>query len=176
MNERVRLFRPTAVALLVVTLGVAGVAAPEGIPASGEGDSLRGCSIGLAVGDPAGLSFVAQISRRFDLQALIAWDLLSPGGPTTAIDVLFVFDSIHPFGVPLLPYAGLGAKATFLAGDGRFSGSSADYGLGLRLPLGLRHSFTPWPIEAFLEITPGLRWYPDVAFDPDAVIGARIRF
>jgi hypothetical protein len=98
------------------------------------------------------------------------------GGPTAALDGLFRFGEFDFVSVPVEPYAGLGLKATALVCDGRFGDSSAEMGLGLRLPLGVRLSFDPWPIEAFLEFAPGLHVYPELAFDPDAVIGAHILF
>jgi hypothetical protein len=133
-------------------------------------------ALGLVVGDPSGLSFVAHLGGPFALQLLVGWDLLSPGGPTAAADLLFLSAEARPIGIPLDLYAGIGVKGTFLAGDGRFGDSSADYGYGLRLPLGLRTSFAPLPVECVLEIDPGFRIYPKFAFDPDVEIGARILF
>ncbi len=131
---------------------------------------------GLAAGDPAGISLEAEGEGSMGLRALVGWDLRSPGGPTAAFDVLVRFRPIDFVSLPLVPYAGLGLKATFLVGDGRYGDSSAERGFGFRLPLGVRHAFGDWRIEAFLETAPGLRFAPDFAFDLDAALGARILF
>lgn len=169
-----------AVALVAAALGMLlaciGAYAEPAEGGAGDSSSRGRFAAGLAVGDPSGLSLAFRFGERFDLQGLFGWDLRSPGGPTVSVDILRRFGEFDFVSVPIRPYAGLGLKATSLAGDGRFGDSSAEYGAGLRIPLGVRLSFDPWPIEAFLELTAGVRWYPDVAFDPDAVLGARILF
>ncbi len=142
--------------------------------AASYGQGVR-FAVGLVVGDPAGLSLEAE-GEGPGLRGLAGWDLRSPGGPTAALDVLFRLRPLDFVSLPLVPYAGFGLKATFLVGDGRFGDSAAERGFGLRLPLGVRHAFGDWPLEAFLETAPGLRWAPDFAFDFDAALGARILF
>jgi hypothetical protein len=132
-------------------------------------------AVGLVAGDPAGLFLEAE-GAGSGLRGLVGWDLRSPGGPAAALDVLVRSRPFDFLSLPLVPYAGLGLKATFLVGDGRFGDSAAERGFGLRLPLGVRHAAGDWPIEAFLETAPGLRFAPDFAFDFDAALGARILF
>jgi hypothetical protein len=180
MNTLKYVFRLLAFVFLVAAFGI-GAARAEEVSAAGpqaaEGSAeSRRYSIGFAVGDPSSLSFAVAIDDRFAVRGLLGWDLLSPGGPAAAIDLIALLRSVTPFGVPLRPYAGIGTKITFLAGDGRFGDSSAETGFSLRVPVGFGHSFDPWPIEGFVEFAPGFRVYPSFAFDPDVVIGALIHF
>lgn len=180
MNTLKRVLKLFCFALLVAAFGVAAAGADEvsetGKPVSLGSRESRPFSIGFAVGDPSSLNLAVAIDDRFTVRGLLGWDLLSPGGPTAALDLLMRSRTVTPFGVPLRPYAGLGAKVTFLAGDGRFGDSSAETGFSMRVPLGLVHSFDPWPIEGFVEFAPGFRVYPAFAFDPDAVLGVLIHF
>jgi hypothetical protein len=180
MNTLKRVFRLLPFVFLAATFGIGAVGADE---VSGAGEPVRSgsaedsrFSIGFAVGDPSSLNLAVAIDPRFSVRGLLGWDLLSPGGPVAALDLLIHFREVKPFGVPLRPYVGGGVKATFLAGDGRFGDSSAETGFSLRVPLGLGHSFDPWPMEGFVEFAPGIRVYPAFAFDPDVALGALIHF
>jgi hypothetical protein len=180
MKTLMRGFRLLPFIFLVASIGV-GAARAEDVSEAGK-TVVSGSaenphfSIGFAVGDPSSLNLTVAIDDRFAVRGLLGWDLLSPGGPTAALDLLVRLSTVTPFGVPLRPYAGVGTKVTFLAGDGRFGDSSAETGFGLRFPLGFGHSFDPWPIEGFVEFAPGFRVYPPFAFDPDVALGALIHF
>jgi hypothetical protein len=180
MNTLKRVFKLLPFVFLVAAFGLGAVGADEvsgaGKPISLGSSESRRLSVGIAIGDPSSLNLAVAIDDRFTIRGLLGWDLLSPGGPIAALDLLVHFREVKPFGVPLRPYVGGGMKATFLAGDGRFGESSAETGFSLRVPLGLVHSFDPWPMEGFVEFAPGFRVYPAFAFDPDVVLGVLIHF
>jgi len=137
-------------------------------------------SIGLASGNQTGLWLEYGFAHRFGLQGLLAWDLVSPGGPCLSFDALYYLgddpSSLSAFPARTFnPYLGLGIKATYLVGDGLYGLSDSRTGLTVRLPLGLRWGLAYSRFEAILELSPGLRVYPESAFDLDAAIGLRYR-
>jgi hypothetical protein len=62
---------------------------------------------------------------------------------------------------------------TFLAGDGSFGDGDGKVGFGVRVPLGARWVFRGTPLEAFVELVPGLRLFPDTSFDFGGGLGIR---
>ncbi|GAB1482981.1 hypothetical protein MASR2M78_17970 [Treponema sp.] len=154
------------------------LASTEAIRAEALG---RPFSVGLASGSPSGLWLAYDVAPSWGFQGLMAWDLVSPGGPTLSLDALRYLGtdpttlSVFP-SRRFSPYLGLGLKATFLVGDGRYGLSAARSGYTLRLPLGLRWSIGYSAFEALVELGPGLRLYPESDFELDAVLGLRYRF
>ena len=162
-------------------------------PARAEGGFAEGgFALGLIAGNPAGITAAYDFWRPPNgedtvgkaaagpaaaLQGSLAWDLTSPGGIVATGDWLFIFDRYFRIGDSPVPlYAGIGGQATLLAGSGRYGTSDADFGLSVRLPLGLRWNFGEPPLEAFAEFVPGLLLYPGVKWEPGAGLGLRWRF
>ena len=146
-----------------------------------------GLSLGLVAGNPAGLSaaydfaFPAGGSRSLawtaGVQGSAGWDLVSPGGFAATADALIRFGKLLRLGSVAVPlYAGVGGKFTALVGAGRYGKSEADFGLSIRLPLGLRWDFGGPPLEAFLEVVPGLLVHPVARWDAGVGLGLRWRF
>lgn len=133
--------------------------------------------VGLVVGEPTGVSAAYRFDDAQSVQALVAWKLTSPGGVLVAADYLFHFDDILEFeGVRIPLYAGAGAKVAFLTGDARYKDSDSAFGLGLRIPLGVRWEFDKVPVEVFLEVVPGMLLLPGTIPDIGAGLGARWYF
>ena len=132
---------------------------------------------GLVVGEPTGLSVEYRLDRDNSVQGSAAWDLTSPGGFTLTGDYLFLFAKplrIEKIRFPL--YAGIGGKFVALAGDGSFGDSDGKISLGARVPLGARWIFDGVPLEAFLEIAPCLRLFPNTEFEFGGGLGLRWYF
>jgi len=135
------------------------------------------CGAGIILGDPSGISLGYKLDADSSLQAALAWDLISPGGFTLTGDYIFHFDRIFKVKSTFIPlYTGIGAKLTILAGTGRFDSSASTIGLAARIPLGIRWEFPDLPLEAFLELVPGLRLFPDTTFDAGMGLGIRWYF
>lgn len=133
--------------------------------------------LGLVIGEPTGISASYRLGKAAMLQGTAAWDLTAPGGITFASDYLFLFDKalkIEKTAIPL--YIGFGAKLAILMGDGRSGGDDAPVVIAARVPLGVRWLFDELPLEAFLELTPGIRLFPETAFDSGGGIGLRWYF
>lgn len=133
--------------------------------------------LGLVVGEPTGISAAYRLDKTQSVQALLAWKLTSPGGVLVAADYLFHFDDLLEFeGVRIPLYAGAGAKVAILTGDAHYKDSDSAFGLGVRIPLGVRWEFKQVPVEAFLELVPGMLLLPGTIPDIGAGIGARWYF
>lgn len=129
--------------------------------------------VGIVVGEPTGISLAYRPGGARMLQGAAAWDLTSPGGLTFTGDYLFLFDKslkLERRAIPL--YVGVGGKLSLLVGGSE----EIPLGLGFRVPLGVRWPFDSTPLEAFLELVPGLRLIPDTAFDAGAGLGLRWYF
>ena len=113
--------------------------------------------IGFILGEPTGLSL------KFDNFPVlgIAWSLN---------DYLHIhmdyWVSSRRFQRALYWYWGFGGKVIFQKYKDK------DFGLGLRVPLGLRF-FPARKIELFIELAPGMKVYPKTEVDIDAGIGIR---
>lgn len=154
--------------LLCVSLSVASAYAAD------RGGPL---GLGVVIGEPTGVSAAYRLADSQSLQGLLAWKLTSPGGVLVAADYLFHFDDllvIQKVHIPL--YVGAGLKVAFLTGSDRFKDSDSTFGLGLRIPLGVRWEFKRLPVEAFLEFVPGMLILPGTIPDFGAGIGARWYF
>jgi len=155
-----------ACVVLVLSLGCVGASAQEGT-----------FGAGIILGDPSGISLGYKLDADASLQAALAWDLISPGGFTLTGDYVFHFDRIFKVKSVLIPlYAGVGAKFTILMGEGMYDSSASTIGLAARIPLGMRWEFVDLPLEAFLELVPGLRLFPDTTFDAGMGLGIRWYF
>ncbi len=149
-------------------------------PASAGPTAGGDIGIGIALGDPTGLSAKVWLDRSHALDFAASWsfedDRLALYG-----DYLFHFwGALGPrakhraFDLPV--YAGIGAKLSL---GGKGTGHFKDHdsaGLGMRVPLGVTMVFTEAPFDIFLEIAPGILLAPKTAFDLDAALGTRFYF
>jgi hypothetical protein len=113
--------------------------------------------IGFIMGEPTGLSL------KFDNFPVmgIAWSL----NDYLHIHMDYWFNS-RRFQRSLYWYWGFGGKVIFQKYKDK------DFGLGLRVPIGIRY-FPARSIEIFFELAPGMKVYPRTEVDVDAGIGIR---
>ena len=114
-------------------------------------------SIGFILGEPTGLSL------KFDNFPVlgIAWSL----DDYLHVHIDYWFSS-RRFQRALYWYWGFGGKVIFQKYKDK------DFGLGLRMPLGIRY-FPARRVEIFFELAPGMKVYPKTEVDIDAGIGIR---
>lgn len=130
--------------------------------------------LGLVVGEPTGVSAAWKIGHGTRLQGTLAWDLTDPGGLTAAADYLFLMDDLLKIERTAIPlYAGFGAKLQVVSGSASDKSDGFPLSLVARFPFGARWPFSELPLEAFIELAPGLALLPETAFDIGGGIGLR---
>lgn len=126
---------------------------------------------GIVVGSDSGLSLAWRLSQNNTLQGSVGWNFTDSDSMSVTADYLFHFDDILTFDTTTIPvYIGCGARATL-----PFS-NDADFTLGVRIPVGIRWLFEEVPVEAFLELSPGLKLVPKTAAALAFGLGARWYF
>lgn len=147
--------KKTVVVLLLALVTVAGVSAQT--------------SVGVIAGEPTGLSVRQVLGGIASLDLAVAWSLV-PRGENEAGGSLYVhldyqqyFEQINVDVVQLLFFVGIGPKIYL----------SDVPVIGARVPVGLFYNFPDLPLEAFLEIAPGLNLIPATEFDVMGAIGLR---
>ncbi len=126
-----------------------------------------GLGLGLIFGEPTGLSAKMWTSERTALDAAVAWSFSGLGWVHIQADFLIHNYDIISVSKGKLPlYYGVGAYTAF----------SSNFGLGIRVPLGLAYQFEGAPVEVFVEVAPGLALLPALGFYIGGGIGARYFF
>ncbi len=126
-----------------------------------------GLGLGLIFGEPTGLSAKMWTSERTAIDAAVAWSFSGVGWFHIHADfLLHNYDIISVSKGKLPLYYGVGAYTSF----------SSDFGLGVRVPLGLAYQFEGAPVDIFAEIVPGLALLPDIGFYIGGGIGVRYFF
>ena len=126
-----------------------------------------GLGLGLIFGEPTGLSAKMWTSERTALDAAVAWSFSGLGWVHIQADFLIHNYDIISVSKGKLPlYYGVGAYTAF----------SSNFGLGIRVPLGLAYQFEGAPVDVFAEIAPGLALLPDIGFYFGGGIGVRYFF
>jgi hypothetical protein len=153
------------------------------LPALGhaQGPQNKPFGLGLALGEPTGVTGKYWFNRKNALQFAVGWGYYPHGGGAVYCDYLYnAFTLVHAKQVSfnLLFYMGIGGKAgvwyRHYWHDPEYSG----VGLGLRIPFGVTMVFVKGPFEVFFEIVPGLAFINPEPFwfDLDACIGGRFYF
>lgn len=125
------------IVLLVLTVFVPLTAA--GAPVQ-EGD----ISAGVLLGQPFALTGKYVIDKELSAEAVIGVGVGS--GLSIRADVMYNFLEFAIEDIDLYPYAGGGLNINLGSG----------FGLGLAFPVGVAYYFDDYPIEVYLELTPGL--------------------
>ncbi len=126
-----------------------------------------GLGLGLIFGEPTGLSAKMWTSERTALDAAVAWSFSGLGWVHIQADFLIHNYDIISVSKGKLPlYYGVGAYTAF----------SSNFGLGIRVPLGLAYQFEGAPVDVFAEVAPGLALLPDIGFYFGGGIGVRYFF
>lgn len=134
-------------------------------------------SLGLAFGEPSGLSGKYEISRNLAFDFGIAYSFLwGISGYSFHADVLYLFPDliiINRNAIPL--YAGAGASYLGVVGlvDSGAYRIRARIPFGVYYPLNINRDFN---IEPFFEVAPTISVVPSFGFDLSACIGVRYIF
>jgi hypothetical protein len=131
-------------------------------------DGPKGFGVGIALGEPSGLSLALRPDRMRAIQAHASWSLLEDRFRFGAdyLQHLGVFKPAETPGVHFPVYVGLGLTV----------GVDDHVWIGPRVPIGIAVLPTEVPIDAFLEIAPTLWVLPEVRPDLEGSIGARVFF
>ena len=122
--------------------------------------------VGIIVGNPTGVSVLFE--ERVALG--VAWNF------TNYLHVhADVWVAKGTLADPVSWFLGIGAKARFFEPAGPRNPEGAEFGLGVRVPVGVQWYFQP-QFELFAEIVPGLTLFPGTRFDVDAGVGLRYHF
>lgn len=134
-------------------------------------------SLGLAFGEPSGLTGKYQFAPNFAVDFGAAYSFLwLLSGYTINADLLYLFpDTLNISGNYIPLYAGAGVSYFGIVGLAGLGG----YSLRLRVPLGVYYPFSinnDFNIEAFFEFAPTIGVYPTSSFTVSACLGARYVF
>ena len=158
----------TFVVLIVIVITCASVAAAEKKKANAVHPGLF--ELGLYLGEPTGLSAKYWINRINAIEGVAAW-AFSHGFLVVAADYLFNFPNVVQIEEETFPlYVGAGAIMRVDMGAG------GGISIGARFPLGVLYVFRGIPLEASLELVPGLYLFPDTTFLGMGGIGIRYCF
>ena len=129
--------------------------------------------LGVILGEPTGLTMKGYVSPVVALDLIASWsfvdDAITIIGDVTW-DVTDVAIQSTTFSMPF--YLGAGIKVGFVRG-GKNKGKEI---VGARVPVGLAMQFTRIPLEAFVEVAPGMEFTPATEFDFTGGLGARFYF
>lgn len=92
-------------------------------------------------------------------------------------DVLFRLADLRPEGIPdvhLPVYIGIGPRVRM--GDSPYTRVREEVRLGVHVPVGVSFLHDGVPLEAFVELAPGVSFYPIAIGTVDVVLGARYYF
>jgi len=122
---------------------------------------------GIILGEPTGLSAKLWVGEKAAVDAAVAWSFQGDGAFYLHASYLYHFFNLEP----TLPdsfsaYVGGGGKIVF----------RKDTELGLRIPVGLSYMLSEVPLEAFLEVAPGILLIPGTDADIGGGIGIRYYF
>jgi hypothetical protein len=126
-------------------------------------------SVGVIAGEPTGISVRQVLGGIASVDLAVAWSLVPRGPEGTGgsfyfhVDYQQYFEQINVDVVQLLFFVGVGPKVYL----------SDIPVVGVRVPVGLFYNFPDLPLEAFLEIAPGINVIPATQFDVMGAIGLR---
>jgi len=150
--------------------------------AHAQGPQNKPFGLGLALGEPTGITGKYWFDRKSTLQFALGWGYYPHGGGAIYCDYIYnVFPLVRAQKVSfnLLFYMGLGGKIGVWDEDYyHHEHYDAGVSVGVRIPFGLTMVFVKAPFEVFLELVPGLAFiHPHPFwFDFDGCIGGRFYF
>jgi hypothetical protein len=123
--------------------------------------------LGLILGEPTGISAKLWLADMHAVDAAFAWSFQDEGSFYIHANYLFHLTGLISVNTGQLPvYFGVGGKVN-LRDDPQVS---------VRIPFGLNYLFDTVPLDAFLEVAPGIGLFPSTKFDIGAGIGIRYYF
>ncbi|MDP2599618.1 MAG: hypothetical protein Q8P84_02650 [Deltaproteobacteria bacterium] len=130
---------------------------------------------GLYLGEPTGITLKGYLTEQLAINGVAAWSFTTDSLMVIG-DVVFDFFDIpvdsDAVNIPF--YAGAGAVISIDGGRG--AGRSDGTTAGVRIPVGVAFQWTRHPVEAFVEVGPGVRLAPNTEFDLTGGVGARYYF
>ena len=169
------------VLLLVSVASAQEGTAPFRMPAGGEAPvfdrDVGGVGVGIVLGLPTGITVAYRPDTgRVYADAALAWSF-DRGNLHVHGDVLLRLadlrtDEIADVHFPV--YLGLGPRMRF--GNSPYTLADEVVELGVRVPIGMSFIHDDIPIEAFVELAPGIGLFPATVGTFDAAIGARYYF
>lgn len=131
------------------------------------GFSLEKFGVGLAVGEPGGMTAFLRTSDRSFAQAFIGPNLVIGG------DYNFAFARIIPSTPNITPYLGFGG---FVFAGRTWTYSKGTTGFGIRMPVGLLIKIPEAPFHFHLEIAPATTINPFMESFATFMAGVRFLF
>lgn len=125
--------------------------------------------IGIIVGDPTGIAVKFLNSGYRHFNGAVAWDSgnkNNDGSLYMHADYIFKKWNIN---------AGGATNFQALLGGGLALDTGSE-SLGLRIPFGVTYIFSEVPVDAYIELVPGLSLVPSSDFFVDAAFGIRFLF
>ena len=142
------------------------------------GREATGFGMGIILGLPTGLSFALRSESALWYDAAFAWSFGRTGGYAVHFDFLFDVtelrneDEIPDVAFPI--YLGVGPRMRIGGVSG--TGTTDPFSIGARVPIGMGVRHDGVPVEGFVELVPGLSFYPATSFYFEAAIGGRYYF
>ncbi len=132
--------------------------------------------IGVILGEPTGLSMKLSAGSASSFDAAAAWSFLQQedrgGIPATGGSIYFHLDYQQYFDLVDVPS---GRLPFFVGVGGKIYLGTDILALGVRIPLGVSYEFADVPLELFLEVAPGLLFFPSTTFDGGGGFGILYR-
>ena len=155
------------------TLALALIASPR--PAAAAGGPF---GLGIILGSPTGISGKYFFTDRQAIDFAVGWGWAGSSALHIHASYLFHFTVARPKPFDLKLFFG-GGIALFIWGDHykhHWTNEGGRVGMGLRIPLGLAFRIRSIPIDPFVEVAPGIGFFPGVGPIVEGGIGIRYYF
>jgi len=127
----------------------------------------KGMGLGIALGDPTGITAKYWTSRNTALCGAMGWSFRDEGYLHINGDFIYHNSELITVEEGELPlYFGIGGRLAFKNANE----------IGIRFPIGLVYLFPDAPFDAFFELSPYLNLYPESDFFISASLGGRFFF
>lgn len=152
------------------------------VPAEAEDKQVfqraaEGWGLGIILGIPTGVSAAYRPKGRAHYAAALAWSF-DKGTLHTHIDAYLTVIDLRTEEVPDMRfpiYVGVGPRMRI--GDSPYTEEDEGlFDLGVRIPFGMSFVHDDVPLEAFLEVAPGIGIYPSTRAIFDVALGGRYYF
>jgi hypothetical protein len=150
---------------------------PTSAVAAGNFDrNAEGFGLGIVLGLPTGVSLAYRPGGRVWYDGALGWSF-DHGTSTVQGDVLLTLADLRTDDIPDVDfpvYLGVGPRLRL--GDSPYVRGRDFAELGIRVPIGMAFIHDRVPLEAFVELAPGIDVYPTTQAIFDAAIGGRYYF
>lgn len=152
---------------------------PEGgstTPTGPLAHPAEGFGVGIILGLPTGISLGWRGDGPVHYDAALAWSF-DRGTLALHADALFTVANMRTDDIPDTTwpvYVGVGPRIR--VGEDQVPASDSTVSLAARVPVGLAVLHDGLPLEAFLELAPGVQVFPATVMTFDIAIGVRFYF